>query len=425
MIEKEFVIEGEIGSEWGKNTTPKAINATIEAAVEEKCEVLNVKLFSYGGLVTEGNQIYDLLVGSKDKGIKKVIIEQTGDICSIATKIFLAGDERIANAKFQFMIHAPFVYAGKVSVGELDGLAEGIKAANDELVAFYKSKVNMSEETLAKYMAFELFFSSEDAVKYGFATKVKTEVKAKKELALAAVYTPKSNAKSPTEDKQKEGLIDFFKSQFEQLKVSLVKPSENKKEVKKAMKFESISENRSNAYKKSIKSSGFAIRAMVGEVELEDGTMVIAEGIPDKGESLDTAQVFYMNEDETKGDVLPDGEYTLSSGDVITVKEGVVSYKETEEEKMEEDVVSKKLDAFLAKVESLVGTRVKELEKKVESLAGKPVSNHVPTAKAPEREPVKFNLYRGMTLAEISKEQDKCVTPEDAKAFEKALRGYA
>ena len=70
-------------------------------------EKINVYINSYGGEVAEGLAIYNALRRHK----AKVITHCEGFACSIASVIFMAGDERIMSDSSLLMIHNAWTYA--------------------------------------------------------------------------------------------------------------------------------------------------------------------------------------------------------------------------------------------------------------------------------------------------------------------------
>lgn len=132
---------------------------------------INVYINSYGGEVAEGLAIYNALKRHK----AKVITHCDGFACSIASVIFMAGDERIMNESSLLMIHNAWTFE--------QGNAEQLRKAADDLdkitqasVIAYKAHSNLSEKEIKALLDAESWILPEEALAYGFATSiVKTE----------------------------------------------------------------------------------------------------------------------------------------------------------------------------------------------------------------------------------------------------------
>lgn len=133
-------------------------------------ESFDVIIKSPGGFVDVGFDIYDYIRSLK-KPIKTIGIET---VASIATVIFMAGDERVLSPKTEFMIHLP--------TGSVQGTAEEIKNYSDlvlecekRLLDFYKKTTNLTEEALKPLLKRETFLSAEEAFDLKFATSYEIE----------------------------------------------------------------------------------------------------------------------------------------------------------------------------------------------------------------------------------------------------------
>lgn len=130
-------------------------------------EQINVNINSYGGEVAEGLAIYNSLKRHK----AHVTTYCDGFACSIASVIFMAGDERVMSSASLLMIH-------NVSTG-VYGTADDLrKAAEDADVitgaskAAYLEKVNIGEDELTDMMDAETWITPKDALEMGFATSI-------------------------------------------------------------------------------------------------------------------------------------------------------------------------------------------------------------------------------------------------------------
>lgn len=134
---------------------------------ELEVDTLNVHINSYGGDVSEGLAIYNVL---KNKGVK-VVTYCDSFACSAASVVFMAGDERIMNEASLLMVHNPWTYM-RGNAKDFRKQADDMDKIAQASVKAYMSRVNISEEKLKKLLDDESWITAEDAKEYGFATKV-------------------------------------------------------------------------------------------------------------------------------------------------------------------------------------------------------------------------------------------------------------
>ena len=128
-----------------------------------------VHIKSPGGLVDTGDQIYDYLVSLK--ATAKVDTITDGDVGSIATKIFLAGDERTIVDGHEFFIHNPWTQPSAGDSNQISAELLGLKQTEDKLRSFYQQKTGITAEGLGGLMDNETGMNADQAVTLGFATK--------------------------------------------------------------------------------------------------------------------------------------------------------------------------------------------------------------------------------------------------------------
>lgn len=134
---------------------------------------IHVYINSYGGEVAEGLAIYNALKRHK----AKVVTHCDGFACSIASVIFMAGDERIMNDASLLMIHNAWTFA-EGNAAELRKQADDLEKITQASVNAYKAHATISEEEIKELMDAESWILPDEAVEYGFATaieEVKTE----------------------------------------------------------------------------------------------------------------------------------------------------------------------------------------------------------------------------------------------------------
>jgi len=266
-------IQDKESSDYGIVSLSSVVNAVNS---QKEAEEFIVHIHSVGGDVYEGLAIYDFL-NSLDK---KVTTVNEGLTASIATVVYLAGEERQATPNSQLFIHN----AWTMTIGDADELAkqsEGLRKYNELISDIYVSKTNLTKEESLSLMKVETEFNSDQQVANGFAT-----IKVEKLKAVAKINTNKMNIK------------DSLKKISDDLGIT-------KKEIKNVM------------------------------LTLEDGTQIessseVAE--PVVGDKL-------TMEDGTN---VADAEHVLQSGYTVTTVDGIITEVAVAEEEIapvEEEVV--------------------------------------------------------------------------------------
>ena len=133
---------------------------------------LHVYINSYGGEVAEGLAIYNAL--KRKKQTAKVVTYCDGFACSIASVIFMAGEQRIMHNASLLMVHNAWTF-GQGNAAELRKLADDMDIITSASIAAYKENVTISEKKIKELMDNETWIAPKDAVKYGFATEIQEE----------------------------------------------------------------------------------------------------------------------------------------------------------------------------------------------------------------------------------------------------------
>jgi len=128
---------------------------------------LTVRINSYGGEVSQGLGIYNLLKSFKGE----VITINDGFACSAASVIFLAGKQRIMPRSSLLMIHNAWTYTAGNS-NELRKTADMLDKVTQPSVEIYLQSSNLSEKEIKKMLDEETWISADEALSYGFATLV-------------------------------------------------------------------------------------------------------------------------------------------------------------------------------------------------------------------------------------------------------------
>lgn len=147
---------------------------TLSKQLEELNDVdtINVHISSYGGEVKEGLAIYNALKNHKAK-IKTYC---DGFACSIASVIFMAGDERIMSKSSALMIHNAWMFASG-NANDLRKQADDLDKITKLSIEAYLEHVNISEEELKQMLDEETWLLYDECLDYGFATSVIGEEK--------------------------------------------------------------------------------------------------------------------------------------------------------------------------------------------------------------------------------------------------------
>lgn len=130
-------------------------------------DTINVYINSYGGEVAEGLAIYNALKRHKAK-IKTFC---DGFAASIASVIFMAGDERImSNASLLFIHNAWTIAEGNAN--DFRKQAEDLDKITQASINAYMNHVNITEEELKEMLDNATWITPQDALNMGFATAI-------------------------------------------------------------------------------------------------------------------------------------------------------------------------------------------------------------------------------------------------------------
>lgn len=127
-------------------------------------DTLHVRINSPGGSVFEGVAIANLLKAHK----AKVITYNDSLAASIATIIFLAGDERHVADNALFMMHKPSSIVWGTS-DEMRQEAEVLDMIEGTLLTTYENSSYLDREELADMVAATTWFDAAECIEHGFA----------------------------------------------------------------------------------------------------------------------------------------------------------------------------------------------------------------------------------------------------------------
>lgn len=206
----ELHIYGEITSFPWADGDVSSENLSRQLEKVKDVSAINVYINSYGGEVGEGLAIYNALKRHK----AKVKTYCDGFAASIASVIFMAGDERVMNDSSLLMIHNAWSFV-EGNAKELRKQADDLDKITQASVVAYKAHSDLTEDEIKALMDAETWILPEEAIEYGFATSIeKTEKKsasqnAKKSIVelvkkFRAAFDNETNGDDETEDETEE-----------------------------------------------------------------------------------------------------------------------------------------------------------------------------------------------------------------------------
>ena len=164
--EADLMIFGDITSYQWVESDVTSYNLSKRLA-ELDVDTINVHINSYGGEVAEGLAIYNSL----RQHPAKIRTYCDGFACSIASVIFMSGDERLMSNASMLMIHNPWT-ATIGNAAELRKTADDLDKMAQASVNAYLTNATISEEEIKTLMDEETWIMPQDARDYGFATSV-------------------------------------------------------------------------------------------------------------------------------------------------------------------------------------------------------------------------------------------------------------
>ena len=178
----ELYIYGDI-SACPQDDGVSAASLSMQLAALQGVSQINVYINSYGGDVSEGVAIYNAL----KRHNAKIVTYCDGMACSIASVIFMAGDERIMCNPSFLMIHDAWTYAA--------GNADDFRKAADDLdvittasISAYMAHCKLSEQELRAKMKAETWLTHTQALEMGFATSIMDDPIAEKPAQNAKMH---------------------------------------------------------------------------------------------------------------------------------------------------------------------------------------------------------------------------------------------
>jgi ATP-dependent protease ClpP protease subunit len=358
MAAANIDIVGQIGRD--KDETVEAgitlleIVPVVKAAMDAGAKELTLRILSPGGYLDQGNDIYNYFDSLKKAGIK---INTTtlpdpatgrGLVGSIATKLFLVGDDRsIDPEKDDFFIHYPWMNPGPSDSGQLFDAANEALKAQEALTAFYCAVTKNTPEALTPFLDAETALTGKQAKEFGFATSFKKSTS----NLLAKVKMTTANNKT---------LKEVFASLIGE--ITGKKPDANKgteayKLLAEKLKGKPYAAevlalfDMGGKLKAQLKNKKGAIMADIAVTDQNGvGYVLDSDTITDLSQVMSSptpVPIYLANPDGTPSATpAPDGDITTTDGNVITVSGGTVSNV-----KQSTDMENKALAAKIAALE--------------------------------------------------------------------------
>jgi ATP-dependent Clp protease, protease subunit len=189
----------------------------------KEADTLLVHINSMGGDVFEGYAIHDVLQATG----KKIITQAEGLVASIATVIFLAGEERRITENSELMVHNPWGFAGGDS-SQVQKYADQLKKEESKLAEFYANKTGSTKEDMLALMKEETYMTAQDAIKRNFATSIAEKIKAVAQLNTIQMTEKEVNEKIEESSKGIFSKITAFLKKSGIIKALVLKTADNK-----------------------------------------------------------------------------------------------------------------------------------------------------------------------------------------------------
>lgn len=267
----------------GKDTT--LLDVIRQFKSFDKPTEVEVQINSVGGSVTEGQSIYTYL-----RGLKLPITTIAEKAYSIAATTFMAGDTRVVlEGPNRIMVHLPLVQNLTANSEVLTLVLGELSNLETEFSAFYSEILDIDLDTISNLLKNETFLNAQEALDLGFATSIQTPLQA------VAYFIDGDNQESKKENMSKSNSL-----------LQALKNLVNKAEI-----------------------VALVIQDANGtEINFPD---LEGEAVPQIGDKCEAEN----------------GEYTMPSGEVYVIQDGVLTeIKEAQEEEAEQEPTADEIEAL-------------------------------------------------------------------------------
>lgn len=145
-------------------------NALSSLTIAEGDDIL-VQIHTFGGCTTTAFAMYNKLLNFKTKNNCKLNTRVDGYCCSSGVILLLAGDERIGNQYAEPFIHNAWTWT-MGDKNEHKKQYEELLKVDNQIATLYAERTNIDKTKALELMAAENFVSPEDALAFGFYTKL-------------------------------------------------------------------------------------------------------------------------------------------------------------------------------------------------------------------------------------------------------------
>lgn len=161
----ELLVYGEISESWGVSSKEFAMQL-----MQIDSDEINVRINSYGGEVFTALAIYSML--KRHKATINVFVD--GIAASSGSVITMAGDNVTMPENAMLMVHNPLTWT-QGNASELRETADVLDKVRDTLVATYRDKTGLDDETIIKLLDEETYLTAQEALEYGFIDSIENE----------------------------------------------------------------------------------------------------------------------------------------------------------------------------------------------------------------------------------------------------------
>lgn len=159
-----------------------------------------VRINSFGGDVDEGFAIYsELRRYVKDNGAKVRTLAE-GRCASIATVIFLAGDERVVTEHTSPFVHNAWTYTWDGTSKSLKRIAADLEKVDNQIAQHYSTHTNLTVDEALELMNNDTSISPEECIEMRFATEIEEVLRP---VALQQILKRNSNKQMSDTKKNK------------------------------------------------------------------------------------------------------------------------------------------------------------------------------------------------------------------------------
>lgn len=288
---------------------------------------VRVRINSFGGDVDEGFAIYSSLRRYAKENNAKIITLAEGRCASIATVIFLAGDERVLTKHTEPFVHDAWMYT-QGNAKQLRLSADELEKASKRIAEHYAEHTDLTVDEALVLMEDETSITPEECVKLRFATKIEELARP---VALQKIINKQTNINKMANTEN----VGTFEEFFSKLSALLNSSKKEPKKIQNKIVFDA-NQSEVDFYE-------------LGEDEvIEVGAKATIDGKPADGDVL-----------------MADGNtFVFSNGELIEIKEA-------EEDVNDEDSRIAELEAELASLKASKESELNAVQEENKTLQNK------------------------------------------------------